>query len=141
MITFSKPENSEKQHQFMLSMQEKLMKALDLPYRVMEICTGDMTFADARQYDIETWLPSENKYRETQSVSNTTDYQARGLNTKYLTKDGKKKFVHMLNGTAFAIGRMVIAIIENYQTKDGTIKIPKVLQDYVSKKEISPKTR
>lgn len=139
MLTFSKPEDSEKQHGFMLSLQEKLMKALDLPYRVMEICTGDMTFADARQYDIETWLPSENKYRETQSVSNTTDYQARGLNTKYQTKDGKKEFVHMLNGTAFAIGRTVIAIIENYQTKDGEVIIPKALQNYVGKKKISPK--
>ncbi|TSC82124.1 MAG: seryl-tRNA synthetase [Parcubacteria group bacterium Gr01-1014_20] len=136
MITFSKPEDSEKQHQFMLSMQEKLMKALELPYQVMEICTGDMTFADARQYDIETWLPSENKYRETQSVSNTTDYQARGLNTKYQTRDGKKEFVHMLNGTAFAIGRTVIAIIENFQTKEGKVIVPKALRDYVGKKEI-----
>lgn len=136
MITFSRPEDSEKQHQFMLSIQEKLMKALELPYQVMEICTGDMTFADARQYDINTWLPSENKYRETQSVSNTTDYQARGLNTKYQTKDGKKEFVHMLNGTAFAIGRTVIAIIENYQTKDGKVTVPKALRDYVGRKEI-----
>ncbi len=139
MITFSKPEDSESQHQFMLSMQEKLMKSLELPYRVMEICTGDMTFADARQFDVETWIPSENKYRETQSCSNTTDYQSRGINAKYLTKDGKKEFVHMLNGTAFAIGRTLIAIIENFQTKDGKIKIPKVLKDYVGKKEISPK--
>lgn len=139
MITFSKPEDSEKQHAFMLSTQEKLMKALELPYRVVANCTGDSDPTAARQYDIETWLPSENKYRETQSVSNTTDYQARGLNTKYLTKDGKKEFVHMLNGTAFAIGRTIIAIIENYQTKDGGIAVPKVLQDYVGKKKISLK--
>ncbi|MEK7180954.1 MAG: serine--tRNA ligase [Patescibacteria group bacterium] len=139
MITFARPEDSEHQHQFMLSIQEKLMRSLELPYRVMEICTGDMTFADARQFDIETWIPSENKYRETQSCSNTTDYQSRGVNTKYLAKDGRKEFVHMLNGTVFAIGRTLIAIIENHQTKDGKIKIPKVLRDYVGKKEISPK--
>lgn len=139
MITFAKPEDSERQHQFMLSIQEKLMRSLELPYRVMEICTGDMTFADARQFDIETWIPSENKYRETQSCSNTTDYQSQGINTKYLTKEGRKEFVHMLNGTAFAIGRTLIAIIENHQTKDGEITIPKVLQDYVGKKKISPK--
>lgn len=136
MITFSKPEDSEAQHRFMLSLQEKLMKLLGLPYRVVEICTGDMTFADARQYDIETWIPSENKYRETQSCSNTTDYQSRGLNTKYQTKDGKKEFVHMLNGTAFAIGRLIIAILENFQTKDGKVVVPKALRDYVGKKEI-----
>lgn len=136
MVTFAKPEDSEKEHQFMLGVQEKLMKALELPYRVVEVCTGDMTFGDARQYDIETWLPSEGRYRETHSCSNTTDYQARGLNTKYQTKNGQKEFVHMLNGTAFAIGRILIAILENYQTKDGKIKIPKALQDYIGKKEI-----
>lgn len=139
MITLAKPEDSERQHQFMLSMQEKLMRRLELPYRVMEICTGDMTFADARQFDIETWIPSEKKYRETQSCSNTTDYQSRGMNIKYLAAGSGKEFVHLLNGTAFAIGRTLIAIIENFQTKDGEIVIPKVLRDYVGKKKISSK--
>ncbi|MBI3589015.1 MAG: serine--tRNA ligase [Candidatus Liptonbacteria bacterium] len=139
MVVFSKPEDSEKEHQFLLSLQEELMKALGLPYRVVANCTGDSDPTAARQFDIETWLPSEKKYRETQSVSNTTDYQARGLNTKYQTKDDKKEFVHILNGTAFAIGRTVIAILENFQTKDGEIVIPKVLQGYVGKKKISPK--
>lgn len=141
MITFSKPEDSENQHRFMLSIQEKLMQSLKLPYRVMEICTGDMTFADARQFDIETWIPSENKYRETQSCSNTSDYQSRGLNIRYSplipqTSNLKPNFVHILNGTAFAIGRTLIAIIENFQTKDGKVVIPKALRDYVGKKEI-----
>lgn len=134
MFSFAKPEDSEKEHQFLLSMQENLMQAIKLPYRVVEICTGEMGWTDARQYDIETWLPSENRYRETHSCSNTTDFQARGINAKY--RDRKKnelKFVHMLNATAFAIGRTLIAIIENYQTKEGGFNIPKVLTSYFDK--------
>ncbi len=136
MYAFAKPEAAEEEHRFLLSMQEKLMQKLELPYRVMEICTGDMGWTDARQFDIETWLPSESTYRETQSCSNTTDFQSRGISAKYQTKTGKKEFVHTLNATAFAIGRTIIAIIENYQTKQGTIRVPQVLQDYVGKKEI-----
>jgi seryl-tRNA synthetase len=114
------------------------MQALDLPYRVVEICTGDMGFTDARQYDIETWFPNQNKYRETHSCSNTTDFQARGINAKYRkNSDGKTEFVHMLNATAIAMGRTIIAIIENYQQKDGTVKIPEVLQKYLQKDLIS----
>ncbi len=136
MYSFAKPEDSEKEHKFLLSMQEKLMKKLELPYRVMEICTGDMGWTDARQFDVDTWLPGQNEYRETQSCSNTSDFQTRGINAKYKTKDGKKEFLHALNATAFAIGRMIIAILENYQTKDGKVMVPKALQDYVGKKEI-----
>ncbi|TSA46462.1 serine--tRNA ligase [bacterium] len=136
MYSFAKPDESEKEHQFMVSLQEKLMQKLELPYRVVEISTGDMGWTDARQFDIETWMPGQGEYRETQSCSNTTDFQSRGISTKYKAKDGKKEFVHTLNGTAFAIGRTIIAIIENYQTKDGKIRVPKVLQDYVGKKEI-----
>lgn len=136
MLVFAKPEDSEKEHLFMLSIQEKLMQALGLPYRVVEICSGDSDPTAARQIDIETWLPSENRYRETQSCSNTTDYQARGINAKLRRADGKTEFVHMLNGTAFAIGRTLIAIFENYQTKEGKIEVPKVLQNHVGKKVI-----
>ena len=136
MLVFAKPEDSEKEHRGMVALQERLMRALELPYRVVHISTGDMTFADAEQFDIETWLPSEGRYRETQSCSNTTDYQARGINVKYRRMDGKTEFLHMLNATVFAIGRTLIAIFENYQTKDGKIEIPKVLQDYVGKKII-----
>ena len=136
MLSLAKPEDSEKEHEFLLGLQEELMQELGLPYQVIKNCTGDMTFADARQFDIETWIPSEEKYRETQSVSNTTDFQARGINAKYKKPGGKAEFVHMLNGTAFAIGRMLIAIIENYQTREGKIEIPKALRDYVGKKEI-----
>ena len=132
MFCFVKPEDSEKEHQFLLSRQENLMQAIKLPYRVMEICTGEMGWTDARQYDIETWLPSENRYRESHSCSNTTDFQARGINAKYRDrKTGETKFVHMLNATAFAIGRTLIAIIENYQTKESGINIPKVLTPFL----------
>lgn len=112
------------------------MLSLGLPYRVVEICSGDSDPTAARQIDIETWLPGEGRYRETQSCSNTTDYQARGMNTKVRRADGRTEFLHMLNGTAFAIGRTLIAIFENHQTKDGKIEVPKVLQEYVGKKII-----
>ncbi|MEK7086955.1 MAG: serine--tRNA ligase [Patescibacteria group bacterium] len=141
MFSFSRPEDSNKECDFMLLLQEKLMQALELPYRVVAICTGDMGFTDAKQYDIETWLPGANEYRETHSCSNTTDFQARGTNVKYKTKDGKKEFVHMLNATGFAIGRTLIAIFENYQTKNGAIKVPEALREYIGKDEIETKEK
>ena len=137
MFSFVRPEDSEEEHKFLLSMQEALMQELELPYRVMEICTGDMGFTDARQYDIECFMPAQGKFRETNSCSNTTDFQARGVNIKYRkTSDQKVEFVHMLNATGFAIGRMIVAILENYQTKEGIVRIPRALQAYVGSKEI-----
>lgn len=130
MFIFCKPEDSEKWHQHLLTMEEKLMKGLKLPYRVVRLCSGDTGYPSAKTYDIETWLPSEGRYRETHSTSNCTDFQARRLNIRYKTKEGKMEFVHTLNGTAFAIGRILIAIIENGQQKDGSIKIPAVLKKY-----------
>ncbi|RJQ14052.1 serine--tRNA ligase [Candidatus Parcubacteria bacterium] len=138
MFIFSKSEDSEKEHKLLLSCEEELMQKLEIPYRVVELCTADLSAPSAATFDIEAWMPGQNVYRETHSCSNTTDFQSRRLNIKY--KDGKEnKLVHMLNGTAFAIGRMLIAIIENYQQKDGSIKIPKALHSYLSFKEI--KTR
>ena len=132
MFSFTKPIDSKKEHEFLLSMEEKLMKALELPYRVLQICTGDLGFQAANKIDIETWLPGEKNYRETSSTSNVTEFQSRRLNIKYKDeKTGKNEFVHTLNGTAFAIGRMIIAIMENYQEKDGTIKTPTVLEGYI----------
>ncbi len=136
MIIFSKPEESRKWHQFLLQMQEKLMQALEIPYRVVQICTGDLGRPTAAKYDIEAWLPSQKRYRETHSTSNCTDFQARRLNIKFKRKNGKLEFVHTLNGTALAIGRTIIAILENYQQKEGFVKIPKVLQKYLPFKEI-----
>ncbi len=137
MFSFTTPAQSEKELRLLLSIQEELMGKLELPYRVVEVCTGDMGWTDARQYDIEAWLPSEERYRETHSASNTTDFQARGIGAKYKPRNGEKPYyLHMLNATAFAIGRMVIAIIENYQTKQGSVRVPKALQKYMGKKEI-----
>ncbi len=139
MISISKPEDSQKEHQFFLEIEENLMKSLKIPYQVVKICTGDLGRPAAAKYDIEAWIPSENKYRETHSTSNCTDFQARRLNIRYRDKAGKLNFVHTLNGTAFAIGRTLIAILENYQQKDGSIKIPEVLQKYTGFKEIKKK--
>lgn len=137
MVTLAKPEDGDKQHEFMLSLAEKLISSLKLPYRVVKMCTGDLAYPSARTFDIESWIPSENRYRETNSVSTCTDYQARRLNIKYKpTKSGKNEFVHTLNGTAFAIGRTLIAILENYQQKDGSVKLPEVLHNYCGFKEI-----
>ena len=137
MFSFTKPEDSKKEHQFLLEMQEKLIKALKIPYRVVQLCTGELGGPSASTFDIETWFPSENRYRETHSTSNCTDFQARRLNIRYLAKGGKLNFVHTLNGTAFAFPRLLIAIFENYQQKDGTILVPEVLKKYLSFEKIN----
>lgn len=135
MFSFTKPEDSDKEHEYLLSLEEKLMQKLELPYQVVKMCSGDLGDPAARKYDIEAWFPSEKKYRETHSTSNCTDFQARRLNTKFKDKDGQLKFVHMLNGTAFS-ERPILAILENYQQKDGSILVPKVLQKYTGFKKI-----
>ena len=137
MFSFCKPENSNKEHKFLLSLEEELMKSLKLPYQVVNICAGDLGKPAATKYDIEAWIPSENRYRETHSTSNCTDFQARRLGIRYRDSKTKKlEFVHTLNGTAFAIGRTLIAIIENYQQKDGSIKVPRVLEKYLGFKVV-----
>jgi seryl-tRNA synthetase len=137
MFSFCKPEDSIREHHFFLSLEEKLMQSLKIPYRVVQMCTGDLGDPAAAKYDIEAWIPSQGRYRETHSTSNCTDFQARRLNIKYRDKKTRKlKFVHTINGTAFAIGRTIIAIFENYQQKDGTILIPEVLQKYTGFEKI-----
>ena len=106
------------------------MQGLGLPYQVVMVCTGDTGGPDARQIDIETWMPGQNRYRETHSADLMTDYQSRRLNTKIKRKDGKVELIHMNDATAFA-GRPMIAILENYQQKDGSIRIPEVLQPFM----------
>ncbi|KPJ73296.1 hypothetical protein AMJ48_01850 [Parcubacteria bacterium DG_74_1] len=137
MFSFCHPNKSRDEHHFLLSMEEKLMRLLGIPYRVVQMCTTDIAFPQAAKFDIEAWMPGQGKYRETHSTSTCTDFQARRLNIRYKKKDGGLDFVHTLNGTAFAIGRMLITIIENYQQKDGTVKIPDVLQKYTKFKQIS----
>jgi len=136
MFSFCEPKDSRKEHQFFLEIGEKLMQALKIPYRIVQLCTGDLGFPTSATYDIESWFPGENQYRETHSISNCTDFQARRLNIRYREKSGKLNFVHTINGTAFAIGRTLIAIIENYQQKDSSIKVPEVLQKYLQFREI-----
>ncbi len=136
MFTFCLPEESKKEHELLLSIEEELMRRLGLPYRVIDICTGDLGAPAASKYDIEAWMPGQGQYRETHSTSNCTDFQSRRLNVRYRSDEGKNEFVHMLNGTAIAVGRILIAIIENYQREDGSFEVPEVLVDYVGKKVI-----
>lgn len=137
MFSFTAPEDSIQEHRFLLACEEYLMQKLGLPYRVVEISTGDLGDPAAAKYDIEAWLPGQNQgkgeYRETHSTSNTTDFQARRLNVKYRNPKGGLDFVHMLNGTAFAMGRTIIAILENYQTQEGKIRVPEALEHYMRK--------
>ena len=131
MFSYARPEDSEAEHKFILKAQEELVKDLKLAYRVVYLSTGDLSRPSAATFDIETWFPGLDEYKETHSASNTTDFQSRRLNIRLRRKNGDLEFVHMLNGTAFAIGRTILAILENYQQKDGSIKIPKALKKYI----------
>lgn len=131
MFSFTAPESSIAEHEFLLQQQEELMQALAVPYRVVLLAAQDLGHPSAKTYDIETWLPSEGRYRETHSTSNTTDYQSRRLNIRL--KDGAKDTVrpHLLNGTALAIPRILIALLENHQQPDGSVLLPPALHSYV----------
>lgn len=132
LIKFTKPEDSYDELNKMLSNSEKVLQLLELPYRVVELCTGDLGFGMRKTFDIEVWLPSENKYREIGSISNAEDFQARRANIKFRRdNDSKLEYVHTLNGSGLAVGRTVIAIMENYQQADGTIIVPEVLRKYM----------
>jgi len=133
MESFTVPEMGGLEQELIISIQEELTRGLGIPYQVMEICTGDMGGPDYRQVDLESWLPGQNKYRETHTSDYMTDYQARRLNTKVKRKDGKNEYVHMNDATAFAIGRIIIAILENYQNEDGSVTIPEVLRKWMGK--------
>jgi seryl-tRNA synthetase len=135
MFIYCLPEESNKWHEHILAMEEKIYQGLGLPYRVLEMCSGDLGAMAARKFDIEAWMPSRKEYGEVTSTSNCTDYQARNLNIK-LRRGDKTEYVHMLNGTAIASSRTPLAILENYQQADGTVAIPDVLQKYMSKKVI-----
>ncbi len=137
MFIYSKPEDSERMHQYLLSLEEKIYRNLGLPYRVVEMCTGDLGAMAARKFDIEIWMPSRGEYGEVTSTSNCTDYQARNLNIRIRRKDGKVEYLHMLNGTAIATSRTILAILENYQEKDGSVIVPKVLRKWVGKDKIT----
>ncbi|MBI2541572.1 serine--tRNA ligase [Candidatus Woesearchaeota archaeon] len=137
-FVFCRPEDSWNLHEELLKNGEEIFQKLKIPYRVVNICTGDIGTVAAKKYDIEAWFPRENLYREVISCSNCTSYQAVRLNVKY-RKGEEKEFVHTLNSTAVATSRAIRAIVENYQQKDGTIKIPQVLQKFMGKKVIGKK--
>ena len=130
---FCTPEQSWQLHEELLQNAEQLLQKLEIPYRVVNVCTGDIGTVAAKKYDIEAWMPAQNAYREVVSCSNCTDYQARRLNIRYREKEGAptKGFVHTLNSTAIATGRTLVAIMENYQQEDGSIGVPKVLRKYM----------
>lgn len=131
VLTIADEEESRKWHEKMLNFSEKLLQDLELPYRVVAMCTGDMGAGQRKKYDLETWFPSQNTYRETHSASYFNDFQARRLNIRYQAKDGSIKYVYTLNNTVAASPRLLTALIENYQQKDATIEIPKVLKKYL----------
>lgn len=138
MESFSTPEQGPKEQELFVSIQEYLMQALEIPYQVIAICTGDMGGPDFKQIDIESWVPSQNKYRETHTSDYMADYQSRRLNTRVRIGD-KLEFVHMNDATAFAMGRVIIAILENFQNEDGSVNIPQVLQKWMGKSKIEVK--
>lgn len=130
------PEVSRAEHNALLQNAEEIVQALELPYRVVAVCTGDMGLGQVRKHDIETWMPSRNSYGETHSCSTFHDFQARRLNIRYRDADGKKHFVHTLNNTAIASPRILIALLENHQNRDGTINVPKALRPFLGGMEL-----
>jgi seryl-tRNA synthetase len=137
MFSFVEPDASEDEHERILAIEEELMQALEIPYRVVNIAAWDLGASAAKKYDVEAWLPGQGRYRELTSCSNTTDYQARRLNARYRpAEDASPAFLHTLNGTAVAVGRTIIAVVENGQRDDGTIVIPEVLHPYGAPAEL-----
>lgn len=134
LVSITTEDQSNDELERMTNAAEEILKKLELPYRIMLLCSGDMGFAAQKTYDIEVWLPEQNKYREISSCSNCGTFQARRMNTKYFLETDRKtkKYVHTLNGSALAIGRTIVAIMENYQNSDGSVTIPNVLQRYMS---------
>lgn len=131
MVCFAKPEESQKVHNEMVAIEEEIWQGLWIPYQKMNVCSGDLWNPAMKKYDLEAWMPGENKYREVTSCSNVWEYQSRRLNIKHKNSNWKKQFVHTLNGTVIALSRCLIAIIENYQTSEGNVKIPEVLVPFM----------
>ena len=136
-MKFTRPEDSVKEHEQLTADAEEILKALNLPYRVQLLCTGDTGFSSSKTYDLEVWMPSYNRYVEISSCSNFKDFQARRANIKYRPKDGgKPQFVHTLNGSGLAVGRTVAAILENFQNADGSVTIPEALVPFMGTDKI-----
>jgi seryl-tRNA synthetase len=132
LVSITTPDQSKDEHERMLSCAEEVLRRLDLHYRVVTLCTGDMGFASQKTYDIEVWLPGQNMFREISSCSVCGEFQARRMSARYRTKEGRHvRHVHTLNGSGVAVGRALIAVMENYQLADGSIAVPDVLQSYM----------
>jgi seryl-tRNA synthetase len=137
LVSITKPEDSEAEHLRMTKCAEGILERLELPYRTVMLCTGDMGFGARRTYDIEVWLPSQDTYREISSCSNCGDFQARRMDAKFRREQGAKpEFVHTLNGSGLAVGRTLVAVLENYQREDGKVDVPKALQPYMGNLEV-----
>ena len=135
MFSFCNPEKSEEEHEFILSVEEELLQSLEIPYRVVDVCAGDLGASAAKKYDIEAWMPSQNTYREVTSCSNTTSFQARRLNIR-AKSEGETSILHTLNGTAIAVGRILIALIENNQTEDGKVEFSDKVAEIIGVKNL-----
>jgi seryl-tRNA synthetase len=131
LVKIVKEDNSYEELEHLVRQAEKVLQKLNLPYRVVELCTGDLGFSAAKTYDLEVWFPSYQRYREVSSCSNCEDFQARRMKLRYKTKEGRKKFCHTLNGSGLAVGRVLAAILENFQTKEGKVIIPPALRPYL----------
>ena len=136
LVKLTHPDKSYEEHEKMVLNAEEILKRLELPYRVVLLSTGDIGFSAAKCYDLEVWLRGQNSYREISSCSNCEDFQARRANIRFKSGNNKPQFVHTLNGSGLAVGRTLIAILENYQREDGSVEIPKALQAYTGFKEI-----
>jgi seryl-tRNA synthetase len=131
MVRFVAPETSAAEHELLTRQAEAVLQRLGLPYRVVALCTGDLGFASARTHDLEVWLPAQDTYREISSVSNCEAFQARRLQARFKTAQGKNELVHTLNGSGLAVGRTLVAVLENYQNADGTVTVPEALRPYL----------
>ncbi|MCZ8172819.1 MAG: serine--tRNA ligase, partial [Brevundimonas sp.] len=137
LVTICAPDQSEAEHERMTAAAESILQALELPYRKVLLCAGDMGFTARKTYDLEVWLPGQNTYREISSISNCGDFQARRMNARYRPAGGadgkgaKPDFVHTLNGSGLAVGRTLVAVLENYQQEDGSVEVPAVLRPYM----------
>jgi len=136
MVQLVEPETSYQALEELTQQAEQVLQALELPYRVMALCTGDIGFSAAKTYDLEVWLPGQSAYREISSCSNFEDFQARRLKARFRSGQEKPQLVHTLNGSGLAVGRTLVAVIENYQNEDGTLRVPKALRPYLGGLEV-----
>ena len=136
MVQIAHPEHSHAALEEMVGHAEAVLQALELPYRVMALCTGDMGFGSAKTYDLEVWLPAQDTYREISSCSNCESFQARRMQARFRNAQGKPEFVHTLNGSGVAVGRAMVAVLENHQQPDGSIAIPPALRPYLGGAEV-----